>query len=102
MDELKENNSHRKLRGWRLYGYCFGIFGMMLPFSLVNGYVFQFYVYTIGLDALIVSIGLFLGMVLENESWFLCGESFHIVLFASFYGFHLGSALKICQFFSLL
>jgi len=35
----------------------------MLPFSLVNGYVFQFYVYTIGLDALIVSIGLFLGMI---------------------------------------
>ncbi len=63
MDKLKGNNSLRELRGWRLYGYCFGIFGMLLPFALVNGYVFQFYVYTVGLDALIVSIGLFLGMI---------------------------------------
>ena len=63
MDKLRGNNSLRELRGWRLYGYCFGIFGMMLPFALVNGYVFQFYVYTVGLDALIVSIGLFLGMI---------------------------------------
>ena len=64
MGEKKSNNSLRELRGWRLYGYSFGIFGMMLPFTLVNGYAFQFYVYTIGLDALIVSVGLFLGAII--------------------------------------
>lgn len=64
MSEIKSNHSLRELHGWRLYGYSFGIFGMILPFSLVSGYTFQFYVYTIGLDALIVSVGLFLGTVI--------------------------------------
>jgi len=44
-------------------GFAIGVFGLMLPISFINAYTFQFYVYTIGLDALLVSIGMFIGLV---------------------------------------
>jgi Na+/melibiose symporter-like transporter len=52
----------RELKGKRFVGYSIGVFGEILALTLVNGYAFQYYVYTIGLDALIVSIGLFIGL----------------------------------------
>ena len=52
----------RELKGKRFVGYSIGVLGEILALTLVNGYAFQFYVYTIGLDALIVSIGLFIGL----------------------------------------
>jgi Na+/melibiose symporter-like transporter len=63
MGNLEGNKKLRELHGWRLYGYSLGSFGIFLPYSLANVYLFQFYVYIIGLDALIVSIGLFLASI---------------------------------------
>ena len=63
MVEPKSDKVLRELHGWRLIGFSLGMFGIVLPFTLVNGFAFQFYVYTVGLDALIVSIGQFLGSI---------------------------------------
>jgi len=53
------NSSHppRVLKGKRLIGYCLGDFGIFLSNMLGAVYVFQFYVYTINLDSVLVSIG---------------------------------------------
>ena len=50
-----------------------GTLGFMLPITFVNAYTFQFYVYTIGLDALLVSIGMFIGLVVFSFGAILFG-----------------------------
>ena len=39
-----------------------GALGLMLPFSIFTAFSFQYYVYTVGLDSLLTSIGIFLGL----------------------------------------
>lgn len=48
----------RELHGKRLLGYTIGDLGITLPNILIGTYVLQFYVYTINLDSVFVSIGL--------------------------------------------
>lgn len=47
----------RELKGKRLIGYCLGDFGIFLSNMLEGVYAFQFYVYTINLNSVLVSIG---------------------------------------------
>ncbi len=54
-------------------GFSVGTLGFMLPITFVNAYTFQFYVYTIGLDALLVSIGMFIGLVVFSFGAILFG-----------------------------
>nr|MDO8084854.1 MFS transporter [Candidatus Sigynarchaeum springense] len=53
----------RQLAGWRFWGYSLGILGQFLPSTLITAYIKNFYVYTIGLDPLLVSIGTGLGVL---------------------------------------
>jgi Na+/melibiose symporter-like transporter len=56
----------KELKGGRLWGYSTGILGQILPVTLINAYLFQYYVYTIGLDPLLVSVGTALGAVING------------------------------------
>ncbi|MFX1454345.1 MAG: MFS transporter [Promethearchaeota archaeon] len=47
----------RELKGKRKFGYSMGDLGMSLPNIFTGVFIFQFYVYTINLDASLVSIG---------------------------------------------
>ncbi|MFX0082483.1 MAG: MFS transporter [Candidatus Hodarchaeota archaeon] len=55
----------RELNGKRLFGYSMGDLGMPLVNIFVGIYLFQFYVYTINLDAILVSIGIFAQLFLD-------------------------------------
>jgi Na+/melibiose symporter-like transporter len=52
----------RELTGFRKVGYASGAMAQMGGFGLYNAFTFQYYVYTIRLDPLITSIGLFIGL----------------------------------------
>ncbi|MHA1729370.1 MAG: MFS transporter [Promethearchaeota archaeon] len=79
MDDPNSTISPRELHGKRLLGYTFGMFGIMLTSIMINTYSWQFYVYTINLDAgltavgytlsLIVSAlgGIFFGVIIDNK-----------------------------------
>ncbi|MHA2008587.1 MAG: MFS transporter [Promethearchaeota archaeon] len=58
-----EYNSLRELHGARLIGFSMGNFGVMLMFMLLGSFSYNFYVYTIRLDSILVSIGSTLSMV---------------------------------------
>ena len=62
MGETKPECEYRELKGSKLVGYALGSLGIIMPISLFNAYSFQFYVFTIGLDSLYVSIGIFIGL----------------------------------------
>lgn len=47
----------RELHGKRLLGYSIGDLGLLLPRTFEGVFIFQFYVYTVNLDSLLVSIG---------------------------------------------
>jgi len=49
--------SPRELKGKRLIGYCLGDFGILLSNMLEAVFAFQYYVYTINLNSVLVSIG---------------------------------------------
>ncbi|MHA2006558.1 MAG: MFS transporter [Promethearchaeota archaeon] len=55
----------RELKGKRLYGYSMGDLGMMLTNMFTGVYIFQYYVYTINLDAALVSIGVSTQMLIS-------------------------------------
>jgi Na+/melibiose symporter-like transporter len=55
----------RELNGKRLFGYSMGDLGMPLVNIFTGIYLFQFYVYTINLDSLLVSIGIFAQLFLD-------------------------------------
>ena len=54
---MNEQVIPRELKGKRLIGYCLGDFGVFLSNMLESVFVFQFYVYTINLNSILVSIG---------------------------------------------
>ncbi len=62
-----------KSKNFNYIGFAIGTLGFMLPITFVNAYTFQFYVYTIGLDALLVSIGMFIGLVVFSFGAILFG-----------------------------
>ncbi len=47
----------RELHGKRLYGYSLGDLGLSIPNMFTGTFIFQYYVYTVNLNALMVSIG---------------------------------------------
>ncbi len=49
--------SPRELKGKRLIGYSMGDLGMLLPNIFTGVFIFQYYVYTINLDSILVSVG---------------------------------------------
>lgn len=57
---MAENSELRELHGKRIIGYNLGYFGVFLSNMLISVFVFQFYVYTINLNSVFATIGLFL------------------------------------------
>jgi Na+/melibiose symporter-like transporter len=55
----------RELKGKRLFGYSMGDLGMSLVNIFTGIYMLQFYVYTINLDFIFVSIGIFAQLFLD-------------------------------------
>ncbi|MHA2008585.1 MAG: MFS transporter [Promethearchaeota archaeon] len=55
--ENSKKSSLRELHGARLMGFSMGFFGIMLLLMLTESYSYNFYVYTIRLDSILVSIG---------------------------------------------
>ncbi len=54
---MSTNTTPRELHGKRLFGYSLGDLGFTLPNMFTEVFIFQYYVYTINLNALLVSIG---------------------------------------------
>ncbi len=65
---MSETFIPRELHGKRLIGYSLGGFGFILTNMLGGVFVFQFYVYTINLNSLLVSIGLSMTLVIAALS----------------------------------
>ncbi len=65
MSEKKEEKPPRELHGKRLYGYSAGILGQILPFSFSSALIMIYFVYTIGLSPLLVSIGTSFGFIVN-------------------------------------
>jgi Na+/melibiose symporter-like transporter len=68
-----KNQQLRELHGFKLIGYSFATFGMMLSFYFSGSYIFTYYVYTIHLDSVLTSIGSTLSMVIGAFSSILFG-----------------------------
>ncbi|MFX1571845.1 MAG: MFS transporter [Promethearchaeota archaeon] len=58
----------RELHGFRLFGYTIGQFGMFLTNMFVGVFVLQFYVYTINLDTILISIGISIQLIISAFS----------------------------------
>jgi len=54
----------RELHGTKLVGYSIGFFGLFLTNLLIGVFAFQFYVYTVNLNSIIVSIGIAIRLIL--------------------------------------
>lgn len=52
------------MHGKRLYGYVLGVFGFSLTNLLGGVFIFQYYVYTVNLNSLLVSIGLSIRLII--------------------------------------
>lgn len=55
----------RVLEGKRLWEYAGGIMGLYLPVNFLNAYILVYFVYVVGLDAFLVSIGTALGVIVN-------------------------------------
>ena len=55
----------RELHGFRLFGYSIGQFGYFLTRLLISVFAFQYYVYTVNLDAILASIGIAINLILN-------------------------------------
>jgi Na+/melibiose symporter-like transporter len=74
MENLKKTHpSLRELHGTRLAGYSMGFFGIMLMLMLTESYSYNFYVYTIRLDSILVSIGSTINMLSMGFSSIIFG-----------------------------
>lgn len=61
---MVEDITPRELLGARLIGYSLGEFGISLMNILLGTFIFQFYVYTINLNSILVSIGISLNLII--------------------------------------
>jgi len=61
---MSANTTPRELHGKRLFGYSLGDLGFTLPNMFTEVFIFQYYVYTINLNALWVSIGVTAQLIL--------------------------------------
>ena len=53
----------RELKGKRQIEFNLATVGLILPFALYSSYAYYYYTYVIGLDALLSSIGLVIGLL---------------------------------------
>ncbi|MBY8988286.1 MAG: MFS transporter, partial [Candidatus Lokiarchaeota archaeon] len=61
---MSRNTTPRELHGKRLFGYSLGDLGFTLPNMFTEVFIFQYYVYSINLNALLVSIGVTAQLIL--------------------------------------
>ncbi len=71
--ENTKKSSLRELHGTRLAGYSMGFFAIMLLLMLTESYSYNYYVYTIRLDSLLVSIGSTINMLSTGLSSIIFG-----------------------------
>jgi len=60
---MVESSELRELQGKRVIGYNLGYFGVFLSNMLISVFAFQFYVYTVNLNSVLATIGLFLQLI---------------------------------------
>ncbi|MHA1256579.1 MAG: MFS transporter [Promethearchaeota archaeon] len=70
---MSELTTRRELRGKRLLGYTFGDLGFTLPNMFTGVFLFQYYVYTVNLNALLVSIGVTAQLIIGALSAIIFG-----------------------------
>ncbi len=63
----------RELHGFRLFGYSIGQFGYFLTRLLISVFAFQYYVYTVNLDAILASIGISINLLLNAIALIIFG-----------------------------
>jgi GPH family glycoside/pentoside/hexuronide:cation symporter len=63
----------RELHGKRLFGYSLGYTGMLMANMFIGIFTFQYYVYTINLDAILTSIGITLQLIFSAVSSIIFG-----------------------------
>lgn len=61
MDNL--TTTPRELHGGKAFGYAMGTGGQLLSSAILNAYVLTFYTYTVGLNAILVGIGISIGNI---------------------------------------
>jgi len=62
---MNQTAEPRELHGFRLFGYSIGQFGYFLTRLLISVFAFQYYVYTVNLDAILASIGISINLILN-------------------------------------
>jgi Na+/melibiose symporter-like transporter len=62
---VEHTTTPRTMEGKRMWYYASGIMGHFLPVNFLNAYIFVYFVYVVGLDALLVSIGTALGVIVN-------------------------------------
>lgn len=70
---MNEPDIPRELHGFRLFGYSIGQFGYFLTRLLISVFAFQFYVYTVNLDAILTSIGISINLILNAVALIVFG-----------------------------
>ena len=70
---MEQDIKLRELHGRRLFGYSLGNFGIFLTRLLIGVFAFQFYVYTVNLDSILVSIGLALNLIVDATTSIIFG-----------------------------
>ncbi|MHA2121352.1 MAG: MFS transporter, partial [Promethearchaeota archaeon] len=66
-------SSLRELKRGRLVGYSLGVFGYMLLLMATESYSYNFYVYTIRIDSILVSLGTTINMLVSAFSGIIFG-----------------------------
>lgn len=61
--KVKNRSPLRELKGLRMLGYSSGSLGQLLPITFINSYIMVFFVYTVGLNAFLVSWGTAFGAI---------------------------------------
>ena len=79
MEKIEDTSQiKRELKGLRIWCYCFGTFGIFLSLYLTETFVYNYYVYTLRVDSILISAGrtfsmvvgaftaIFFGVILDN------------------------------------
>jgi len=70
---MSELTTRRELHGKRLFGYTFGDLGFTLPNMFTGVFLFQYYVYTINLNAIFVAVGVTTQLIIGAISAIIFG-----------------------------
>ncbi|MHA1727604.1 MAG: MFS transporter [Promethearchaeota archaeon] len=65
---MEKNNAFlspiRELKGFKIWGYCFGSFGIMLSLFFTSTFAYNYYIYTLRVDSILISTGNTINMVI--------------------------------------